>query len=69
MALWLEAHWDAVAGSGLSRADRRDGRYRQYLPDFLIERPLKVGPRLSAKAADVERAVRTMGGCSRGPRA
>jgi Fic family protein len=59
MAGWEEARWEPTF-SGPSKADRQGGPYRAYLPDSLQERPLIVDAELSAKAASVEAAVRSL---------
>lgn len=66
MATWVDASWEVSDETGLPRADRRHGPYRQYLPDTLAGRPLVVSSALAHQCARAERVVRELGS---GPRA
>lgn len=57
MARHEMARWDSDPGAGRSKNDRRGGPYQPYLPDPLVGRPLVVGERLAAQAAQAERAI------------
>jgi Fic family protein len=57
LATSLSLNWQPDLSAGMGRRDRRGGPFRAYLPDLLANSPLVVGPELSAKAADAERAI------------
>lgn len=60
MATWQEETWESASETGLPARDRRSGPFASYAPDLLGSRPLVVGPQLSRRIADVERAVRSL---------
>ncbi|WP_024795980.1 Fic family protein [Tomitella biformata] len=60
MAELLEAYWEPDLSSGLVAKHRRGGRYRTYIPDSIVDRPLTVPPVLSQQAAQAERAIRNL---------
>jgi Fic family protein len=54
----LNRHWQSeVAGSGLSRRDRRACDYAAYLPDPLLERRFVLDGEVAADIADAEAAI------------
>ncbi len=59
MASWLNQSWD-LSLDAPTRAARQGGRYQAYLPDLLVGRPLALGAEISARASDVEAAVRRL---------
>ncbi len=59
MATRLDVRWPPSLTAPRAR-DRRGGRFHPYLPDLLISRPLVVDAHLGAKAAQVERSVRSL---------
>lgn len=59
MAAWLPQHWEPSLAA-TTRAGRQGGRYDAYLPDPLNGRPLAMGADISARAAEVEAAVRRL---------
>lgn len=59
MATWVSRHWDPSFDAP-SRAGRRGGSYRAYLPDPLLGRPLAISADVSDRAAEVEAAVRRL---------
>ena len=59
MAQWLDQHWEPSFDAA-TRAGRRGGQYQAYLPDLLVGRALAIGGEISARAADVEAAVRRL---------
>src|SRR3954467_9862039 len=59
VATRLEVRWPPSLTAPRAR-DRRSGRFHPYLPDLLMSRPLVVGATLGAKAALVERSVRSL---------
>ena len=59
MAEWLPQHWEPSLDAP-SRAGRQGGRFSAYRPDRLEGRPLALGGAVSARAADVEAAVRRL---------
>lgn len=60
MATWQTQTWESALESGPLARDRRSGPFASYVPDLLGSRPLVVGPQLSRRIADVERAVRAL---------
>src|SRR3954462_10580350 len=56
----LEVRWPPSFTAPRAR-DRRPGQFRPYLPDLLLTSPLVVDAALGAKAALVERSVRSLG--------
>jgi Fic family protein len=59
VAMRLEVRWPPSLTAPRAR-DRRSGRFHPYLPDLLMSRPLVVDSALGAKAALVERSVRSL---------
>lgn len=59
MASWLNQSWD-LSLDAPTRATRQGGCYQAYLPDLLVGRPLALGAEISARASDVEAAVRRL---------
>src|SRR3954468_11911653 len=55
----LEVRWPPSFTAPRAQ-DRRPGQFRPYLPDLLLTRPLVVDASLGAKAALVERSVRSL---------
>ncbi|MDO5093078.1 MAG: Fic family protein, partial [Propionibacteriaceae bacterium] len=62
MGTWREAHWAPEESSGLSRADRRGGGYRTYVPNQLCGLPIVFSPEVDQLLARAERAVRALRG-------
>ncbi|MFI0350615.1 Fic family protein [Actinomadura sp. 9N407] len=56
MAEYVDALWPGTP-NGVTRAERRSGGYRVYVPDALVGRPLMLTAERSADIADVERQV------------
>jgi Fic/DOC family protein len=59
VASWLNQSWD-LSLDAPTRATRQGGCYQAYLPDLLVGRPLALGAEISARASDVEAAVRRL---------
>jgi Fic family protein len=58
MAQFLKRHWQSeVAGSGVSRRDRRSCDYAAYLPDPLLGRRFALDGDVAADIADAEAAI------------
>src|ERR1700689_1514059 len=58
MAELLNRHWQSeVAGSGVSRRDRRSCDYDAYLPDPLVDRNFALDGDVTADIADAEAAI------------
>jgi Fic family protein len=60
MASWSPASWEPSVTDGLPRADRRHGPYRRYLPDELLDRPLRVSQDVGRRATAAEREIRRL---------
>lgn len=65
MGSYLEAHWTGSLDEP-SRAGKRSGKYRSYLPDKLTDRPLVVEPALARRAQQTETTLRRLPTTSRG---
>ncbi|MGH3812415.1 MAG: Fic family protein [Pseudonocardiaceae bacterium] len=59
MSFWVAKQW-APSFDAPSRAARRGGSYRAYVPDALVTRPIVLDPALAARAAQVEADVRSL---------
>ena len=59
MATWLTEHWEPSYDAP-TQAGRQGGSYQAYVPDLLQGRPLALGGDMSARAAEVEAAVRRL---------
>jgi Fic family protein len=58
MSKLLNCHWQSdVAGSGVSRRDRRSCDYAAYLPDPLVDRRFTLDGDVAADIADAEAAI------------
>jgi Fic family protein len=58
MSELLDRHWQGqVAGSGVSRRDRRSCSYKAYLPDPLVGRRFVLDGEVAADVADAEAAI------------
>lgn len=58
MSQLLNRHWQTeVAGTGLSRRDRRSGDYSAYVPDALLGRGFVLDGDVAADVADAEAAI------------
>ncbi len=58
MSELLNRHWESeVAGSGVSRRDRRSCDYAAYLPDPLVDRRFALDGDVAADVADAEAAI------------
>jgi Fic family protein len=58
MSELLKRHWQSqVAGSGISRRDRRDCDYAAYMPDPLVGRRFVLDGDVAADVADAEAAI------------
>lgn len=61
MSELLNRHWRSqVAGSGISRRDRRDCDYAAYMPDPLVGRRFVLDGDVAADIADAEAAIATL---------
>ncbi len=58
MATWLEQRWEPRLEAP-GRRQQQGGRFLAYQPDVLTERSLALDAQVAARAADVERAVRS----------
>lgn len=58
MADQIEHRWEASHDGGLLRRDRRSGPYLAYVPDTLVDRPLRLDGDVAREATSAERAVR-----------
>ncbi len=58
MSELLDRHWQGqLAGSGVSRRDRRSCSYKAYLPDPLVGRRFALDGEVAADVADAEAAI------------
>lgn len=57
VATYVEAHWEPSFDAP-TRARKRGGRYRSFVPDRLSDRPLVIGPELAVYAQRVETILR-----------
>src|SRR3990172_6582522 len=57
MAKYLHLTWPASPGVGVSRRDRQACDYRAYLPDPLVDRPIRLDGDVAADVADAEAAI------------
>ena len=60
MAGYTTCEWAPSEVTGLPRREHLSGPYSAYVPDLLANRSLAVSPAVSAKAAEVERAVQRL---------
>jgi Fic family protein len=58
MSELLHRHWQSqIAGSGISRRDRRDCDYAAYVPDPLVDRRFVLAGDVAADVADADAAI------------
>jgi Fic family protein len=62
MSSWEESQWESSIDSAASRAQRRSGPYRRFVPDLLDGAAIAVDGDLARRITTVERGVRSLDG-------
>ncbi|WP_018023099.1 Fic family protein [Corynebacterium ulceribovis] len=57
MPHYVSQTWTPADGSGIPRSDKRGGEFFAFLPDTISDAAMAIEPKLSQRAADIERQI------------